>query len=276
MTITAAEVNKLRKQTGAGLMDCKRALQESNGDFEAAIDYLRKKGQKVSAKRADREAREGVVIAMVSSERKDGVALHLSCETDFVAKNEEFISFAKLLTKTALNQGFTVRDTLLDYSLDGVTVRERVMEMVGKIGEKIEVANFARLQGELVVPYIHMGYKIGVLVAMNKRGNDTIVNAAKDVAMQVAAMNPVAIDESDVPEDVKNHELEIGREIARNEGKPDHIIERIAEGKLQKFYKENTLLNQQFVKDSSLTVGKMLKQIDPELTITGFRRLSIG
>jgi len=276
MTITAADVNKLRKQTGAGMMDCKKALVETNGDFEAAIDYLRKKGQKVSEKRAGREAREGVVIAITNTEQNDGIVLHLSCETDFVAKNDGFIDFAKSISQLALNKHIDSTEDLLNQELDGIKVSERIVEQIGKIGEKIEIAQFAHVQGELLIPYIHAGYRIGVLLAMNKKGSDQLVQAGKDIAMQIAAMSPVAINPEDVPEKIRKHEFEIGREQAIIEGKPEHIVEKIAEGRLNKFFKEHTLMNQQFVKDSSKTVRQMLKDVDPDAQVLAFKRLSIG
>jgi len=276
MTITAADVNKLRKQTGAGMMDCKKALVETNGDFEAAIDYLRKKGQKVSEKRAGREAREGVVIAISNTEQNSGVVLHLSCETDFVAKNADFVEFAKSLTNLALSKEIESTEELMNQQLNGVNVSDLIVEQVGKIGEKIEVAQFARIHGELVVPYIHAGYRIGVLLALNKKGSEQLVLTGKDMAMQIAAMSPVAIRPEDVSEEIRNHEFMIGREQAVDEGKPENLVEKIATGRLNKFLKENTLMNQQFVKDSSKTVSQMLKEIDPDAGVTGFIRFAIG
>ncbi len=276
MTITAADVNKLRKQTGAGMMDCKKALVETNGDFEAAIDYLRKKGQKVSEKRAGREAREGVVIAISNTEQNSGVVLHLSCETDFVAKNADFVEFAKSLTNLALSKEIESTEELMNQQLNGVNVSDLIVEQVGKIGEKIEVAQFARIHGELVVPYIHAGYRIGVLLALNKKGSEQLVLTGKDMAMQIAAMSPVAVRPEDVSEEIRNHEFMIGREQAVDEGKPENLVEKIATGRLNKFLKENTLMNQQFVKDSSKTVSQMLKEIDPDAGVTGFIRFAIG
>ncbi len=271
MNITAADVNKLRKITGAGLMDCKKALVESNGDIDAAIDYLRKKGQKVAAKRADREATEGVVIAVTNDSADHGVVLNLSCETDFVAKNEKFIDFAKELADVALNNNISDKNSLLQFQSNGLTIQEKLMEQVGKIGEKIEVSAFETVEANYVVPYIHANYKVGVLVGLNRSAE-----GVKDVAMQIAAMKPVAIDESDVPADVIAKEMEIGREKALAEGKPDHIVDKIAEGTVKKFMKENTLLNQQFVKDGSKTVKAYLKEIDGDLAVTDFKRVALG
>ncbi|MBX7224935.1 MAG: translation elongation factor Ts [Chitinophagales bacterium] len=276
MSITAADVNKLRLQTGAGMMDCKKALQETNGDFEAAIDYLRKKGAKISEKRADRDANEGVVVALTSEDGKYGVAVNLSCETDFVAKNDAFVELAKEITQIALNGRITNLDDLLAASFGNITVSERVSEEVAKIGEKIGITKFEVLQGEGVVPYIHMGYRMGVLVQVNLPLTDAIVAGAKDAAMQIAAMAPVAVDETGVSTDRIERELEIGREQARNEGKPEAMIDKIAQGKLNKFYQENTLLKQSFVKDSNLTVGSYLKTIDKDLTVVAFKRVTLG
>lgn len=276
MSITAADVNKLRSQTGAGMMDCKKALQETNGDFEAAIDYLRKKGAKISEKRADRDANEGVVVALTSEDGKYGVVVNLSCETDFVAKNDAFVELAKEITQIALNGRFTTLEELLAAPFGSITVEERVSEEVAKIGEKIGITKFEVLQGEGVVPYIHMGYRMGVLVQVNLPLTDAIVAGAKDAAMQIAAMAPVAVDETGVSTDRIERELEIGREQARNEGKPEAMIDKIAAGKLNKFYQENTLLKQSFVKDSNQTVGAYLKTIDKDLTVVAFKRVTLG
>ncbi len=275
VTISAADVNKLRKATGAGLMDCKKALTESGGDFEAAIDYLRKKGQKVAAKRADRDASEGAAIALTTDAGDFGVALRLSCETDFVAKNDEFVGFAQSIAETALAAKADSKEAVEGLSFDGSTVGERITEMVGKIGEKIEVAEYATMNAEHVVPYIHAGNKIGVLVGLNK-GSDAATAIGRDVAMQIAAMNPIAVDETSVPQDVKDREMAIGREKALAEGKPEQIVDKIAEGTLKKWYKENTLNNQAFVKDSGKTVGQAVSEAESGLAVTGFERLAVG
>ncbi len=276
MGITAAQVNELRKKTGAGMMDCKKALNESNGDMNAAIDYLRKKGQKISAKRADREATEGAIIAKVNNSGNFGVVLRLNCETDFVAKNEEFVAFAHQLAQLALDNDCKTIEEINLLSIGDKNVSETIVEMVGTIGEKIEIGEYYSLTGEGIVDYIHAGNKIGVLVVMNQKLNEIKTIAGKDVAMQIAAMNPVSVDESSVPEDVKKRELEIGKEQARQEGKPEAMIEKIALGKLNKFYKEQTLLKQVFVKDSSKTIDKFLKEIDGELTVLAFKRVSLN
>lgn len=277
INISAADVNKLRQITGAGMMDCKKALEETAGDFEAAIEYLRKKGQKVAAKRADREAKEGAAIALASADGKRGIALVVTSETDFVAKNADFVAFANQVAQLALEKYPATKEELLATSFDGsISLEERLAAEVGKIGEKIEVSKYQRLEGELVVPYIHAGNKIGVLVALNKQGNDAFITAGKDIAMQTAAMSPVALDESLVTPETIEKELEIYRDQARQEGKPENMLDKIAQGKLQRFFKDSTLLNQQFVKNNELTVRQYLKTIDKDLAATGFCRVAIG
>lgn len=276
VTITAADVNALRKKTGAGLMDCKKALQETGGDIDAAIDFLRKKGQKVAEKRSDRDATEGVVIAQTNDSADFGVVVRLSSETDFVAKNEEFIGFAKSIADAAIAAKAADKDAVMGLDMGGTSIGEKVTEMVGKIGEKIEIADYKAMSAGTVVPYIHAGYKIGVLTAWNQPASDAVTSIGKDVAMQIAAMSPVAVDETGVSEDVKERELQIGREQAINEGKPEQIIDKIAQGKLNKFYKENTLLAQQFVKDGSKNVGTAITDVDKDLKVEEFIRVAIG
>ncbi len=273
--ITAADVKKLREMTGAGMMDCKKALAEADGDFEKAIEILRKKGQKVSAKRADREANEGVVIAEVSNDKKKGVIVKLSCETDFVAKGEDFVNFAKGAAELALKHFPATLDDLLKLDMNGLPLSERVNELVGKINEKIELAAYETLEAAQVCPYIHMGNKAAVLVGLNKDNGD-FYDAGRDVAMQVAAMHPVAVDKDGVDQATIEKEIEIGKEQARQEGKPEQILEKIAQGKLQKFFKDSTLLNQQFVKDNKQTVRDYLHSFDKELTITDFKHVTLG
>lgn len=273
--ISAADVKKLRDTTGAGMMDCKKALTEAEGDYDKAIDLLRKKGQKLSDKRADRAANEGVVLAVVSDDHKKGVIIKLSCETDFVSKNEEFVALAQEFADSALASFPATHDALLALPYGSITIGEKVIEQVGVIGEKIEIAAFEKLEADQVAPYIHMGNKAGVLIGLNN-GNADFYDAGRDVAMQVAAMHPVAVDESGVDPTIIEKEIEIGKEVARNEGKADNLIERIAQGKLKKFFKEKTLLNQQFVKDSSLTVSGFLKSKDKELTVTDFKHVTLG
>lgn len=275
-TITASEVNKLRKATGAGMMDCKKALQESGGDFEKAIDYLRKKGQKVSAKRADREANEGAIIAITNEAQTTGVVVELNCETDFVAKNEDFVSFAKSIAEIALNEQPATKEELVNLSIDGTSISNKLEEYVGKIGEKIGIGTYKIVSAPAVISYIHSGNRIGVLVELNKASNDSITAAGKDVAMQIAAMNPVAVNKDHVSQDVINREMEVGMEQARAEGKPENMLEKIAQGKLNKFFKENTLLAQPFVKDSKASVSQMLEATESGLTVNEFTRVALG
>lgn len=276
MSISASEVNNLRKATGAGLMDCKKALTETNGDFDTAVDYLRKRGAKIAAKRADREATEGAVISMTSDDNKTGVIVLLSCETDFVAKNDGFVAFAKEISQVALNEKPSDLAALKTLNVGSVALESRLLEEVAKIGEKIDVVHYELIEGENVVGYIHAGNRMGVLVEMNNAANEANVAAGKDAAMQIAAMNPVAVDKDGVDSSIVEREMKIGREQAIAEGKPENIIDRIAEGKLQKFYKENTLLNQDFVKDSSMSVAKMLDSVEKGLTIQQFKRVQLG
>ena len=275
-TITASEVNKLRQMTGAGMMDCKNALVETNGDFEAAVDFLRKKGAKIAAKRADREATEGCVIAMTNDARSAGVIVLLSCETDFVAKNENFVALAKNIATVALENQPADVDALKALSIGGVSIADRLLEEVAKIGEKIDVSKYELVQGANVVSYIHGANRMGVLVEMNNAANDANHTAGKDVAMQIAAMNPVAVNRDSVDAKTIERELEIGREQARAEGKPEAMIDRIADGKLQKFFKESTLLAQDFVKDGSITIEKYLSGVEHGLTVSSFKRVQLG
>ncbi len=276
VTVSAAEVNKLRQQTGAGMMDCRKALMESNGDFEGAIDYLRKKGQKVAANRSDREAKEGVVLAKANADNTYGVVVTLSSETDFVAKNGEFIEFAQKVADIALETKATTIDDLKAAKMDNVTVGERLLEMVAKIGEKIEISRFEQVAGTSVVPYIHSGYRIGVLVAMNQAANEGIITAGKDVAMQIAAMKPLGVDADSVSEETVAREKAIAIEQIMAEGKAADMAEKIAAGKLNKFFKENTLLPQAFVKDNSKTVAEYLTSVSKGLTVTSFKRAAVG
>jgi elongation factor Ts len=276
ITISAADVNKLRQQTGAGMMDCRKALTESNGDFENAIDYLRKKGQKVAANRADREAKEGVVIAKASADNSYGVVICLSSETDFVAKNQEFVDFAQQVADIALATKAASIDELKAAAMDNATIGERLMEMVAKIGEKIDISRFERVIAEAVVPYIHSGYRIGVLVGMNLAANDAIIGAGRDVAMQIAAMNPLAVDANSVSPETLAREKAIAMEQVAAEGKTGDMAEKIAMGKINKFFKESTLLPQAFVKDNSKTVADYLKSVAKDLTVVSFSRVAVG
>ncbi len=278
--ISAADVKKLRDQTGAGMMDCKKALNEAEGDFDKAIEILRKKGQKLSAKRADREATEGVVLAATSANRNNGVVLRVSCETDFVAKNEKFVNFAQSIVDIALkNLPDTLEELLaLPYG-EGLTIGEKVVEQIGVNGEKHEVTDYHKIEtaaGEgQVLPYIHMGNRAGVIVALNLEGPD-YVEPGKNVAMQVAAMKPVALDKEGVDASIIEKEIEIGKDIARQAGKPEEMLERIAMGKLGKFFKENTLLNQAYVKQNKQTVQEYLTSIHKDLTVTAFKHVTLG
>jgi elongation factor Ts len=276
MAITAQDVNKLRQMTGAGMMDCKKALTEAEGDFDKAIDILRKKGQKVSASRADRETTEGSVFVKTNANGTEGILIALNCETDFVGKNEEFQNLGNSIIEVAFAKGPNTAEELLKEKIGDFTVQEKITELVGKIGEKIEISQFVKVQGEAVVPYIHSGSKLGVLVSLKGINGKDVQEAGKDVGMQIAAMNPVAVDKDGVDSSIVEKELEIGKEQALAEGKPANIVDKIAEGKLQKFYKDNTLLNQQFVKDSSVTVAKYLDSVTSGLTVTEFKRVSIG
>lgn len=274
MAITAAEVNKLRQQTGAGMMDCKKALEESNGDFEKATDFLRKKGAKVAANRQDREAKEGVVLAKISSNAKQGVLVSVNCETDFVAKNADFIAFAENVANVALDKLPSSIDSLKALPYDSnITIGDKFMEQVGKIGEKIDIGYFNTISAEKVVAYNHPGNRLAVLVGFNQSIDD---EAAKNVAMQTAAMAPVALDKNDVDAATLERELEIAREATRQEGKPEDMIEKIAQGKINKFYKESTLLNQEYIKDNKLTIRQYLQGINKDLTVSGFKRFSLS
>lgn len=272
--ITAAQVNELRKTTGAGMMDCKKALVEAEGDKEKAIEILRKKGQKVAAKRGDRDATEGLVIA--KSEGKEGVILVLNCETDFVAKNDDFGKFANQIVDVALQNKPTSVEELKGLSFDGngLTIGDKIIEEIGKIGEKIDLSAYELVKAETVVAYNHPGNKIASIVGLSKDGD--LADAGKDVAMQIAAMAPIAIDEKGVEQSVIDKELEIGMDLARQEGKPEAMLEKIAQGKLKKFFKENTLLNQQYIKDNKKSVGQFLNETSDGLTVTSFKRLALG
>ncbi len=273
--ISASDVNKLRQQTGAGMMDCKKALMESGGDFEAAIDYLRKKGAKVAASRQDRASNEGVVIAKTTADAKHGVIVEVNCETDFVAKNADFIAFANSIAELALEMNPASLEELNELELEGRKVSDLVLDQTGKIGEKIGVSKYEVIGGEKVIAYIHGNYRLGVLVALNADAQGA-EEAGKDVAMQIAAMNPVAIDKDDVDSHTIERELEIAKEQIRAEGKPEAMVEKIAQGKLNKFYKDSTLLNQEFVKDSSKTIAQFLNGVSNGLTVTAFKRVQLG
>ena len=262
VTITAADINKLRQTTGAGMMDCRKALTETNGDFEAAIDWLRKKGQKVAALRGDRDAKEGVVLAKTTADNKTGIALCLSCETDFVSKNADFVAFAQSIMNAAVENNVKSAEELNNASINGARIADMVNDKLASIGEKIGISKFERIDAEYVASYIHGANRMGVLVGLNKAEAE----AGKDVAMQIAAMNPVAIDASSIPADVVSREKAIVIDQIKNDpkmaGKPDEMIAKIADGKLNSFFKENTLLAQAFVKDGGKSVGDYLKEVN--------------
>jgi len=271
-TITAADINKLRQQTGAGMMDCRKALTESNGDFEAAIDYLRKKGQKVAALRGDREAKEGVVIAKTTEDNKTGFIINVSCETDFVSKNAEYVEFAKSIMDAAVANNVKSIDELNAVKIGNETVADKLNEQVAKIGEKISVSKFERIDAAYVAAYIHGAYRMGVLVGFNKDAGE----AGKDIAMQIAAMNPIAVDQSSVAPEVIAREKNIAIEQVKAEGKPAEMAEKIAMGKINKFFKDSTLLAQPFVKDANKSVSEYLKSIDADLKVIEFKRVALG
>lgn len=274
--ITAAEINKLRQATGAGMMDCRKALTETNGDFEAAIDWLRKQGQKVAAKRSDREAKEGVIIAKTSADNKTGYIVCVACETDFVSKNADFVAFAKTIADAAVAADAKTIEELNEVSVGGAKVADLVNDKLAAIGEKIGIAKFVRIEAPYVASYIHGANRMGVLVGLSKEAAD----AGKDVAMQIAAMNPIAVDAASVPAETIERERAIVIETMKQDpkmaGKTDEMLGKIAEGKLNAFFKEQTLLAQAFVKDSSLTVEAYLKSVDPALKVTEFKRVALG
>jgi elongation factor Ts len=269
--ITAAQVNELRKKTGAGMMDCKKALVEAEGDFNTAIDLLRKQGQKVAAKRSDRDAAEGIVLGKVSGNK--AILLNLSCETDFVAKTDGFLDFANELLDLAFENNLTNPESLVAATYNGSTVSEAITELTGKTGEKIQVSGLNVIEAETVVTYNHPGNRVGTIVGLNKAGFEEL---GRDVAMQAAAMAPVALNKESVSAEVIAKEIEIGKDLAIQEGKPEAMAEKIAQGRLGKFFKENTLMEQAFIKDNKQTVANYLKSADPELTVTDFKRFSLG
>lgn len=269
--ITAAQVNELRQKTGAGMMDCKKALVEAAGDFDTAIDLLRKQGQKVAAKRSDRDAAEGMVLGKVNGNK--AILLTLSCETDFVAKTDDFVGFTKALVDLAFENNLTTIDAMLSTSYNGATVAETITELTGKTGEKVEVSGLEVIEAPTVVAYNHPGNRVGTIVGLNKAGFEEM---GRDVAMQAAAMAPVALNKESVSDEIIAKEIEIGKELAIQEGKPADMAEKIAQGRLGKFFKENTLMEQAFIKDNKLSVAQYLKTGDPELTVTDFKRFGLG
>ena len=274
--ITAADVNKLRQMTGAGMMDCKNALKENDGDFDLAIESLRKKGQKLANKRADRDANEGYVIAKTNDANTYGAVLMLNCETDFVGKNEDFVNFAHSIIDLAIKNSPKTLDELKALNLNGTSVMESVTQMVGKTGEKMDISHFEVIEAPIVFAYNHQGNRLATVLGLSKSDVTEIKAIGHEVAMQVAAMAPVAVDKDGVDRETIQKEIEIGKDVARQEGKPEEMLERIAMGKLNKFYKENTLLNQESIKDNKVTVRELLTKADKDLTVTGFRRLMLG
>lgn len=277
MNITAADVNKLRQMTGAGMMDCKKALTEAEGDFDKAVEVLRKAGQKVAAKRADNATAEGLVLIDVSDSGKSAKLVAFACETEPVSKVDSFRELGEAILQAGVKHHTKDKETLMGLSLaDGRTVEENITDLIGKIGEKLVVADYVHIEGEQVVAYTHSTGKLGVLVAFDNTGGVDVSEVGKDVAMQIAAMKPAGLDKDDVDPEIVQKEIEIGKEQARAEGKPEAMLEKIAMGKLNKFYKESTLLNQEFVKDSSLTIAQLLEKTQKGLKIVAFKRIQIA
>lgn len=273
MAISAADVNKLRQMTGAGMMDCKKALEENDGDFDKAIDYLRKKGQKLASKRADRDANEGLVIAKTSNDKTFAAIIMINCETDFVAKNNDFVSFCHSVLELAISEKPKSEEELKNLTLNGSKVIDLITDQVGKIGEKIELSHYHFIESPMTIAYNHQGSRLATIAGFNKICDESL---AKDIAMQIASMTPIAIDKNSVPSEIIEKELEIYRELIRQEGKPENMVEQIAQGKLNKFFKESTLLNQDFIKDSKKTVEQYLSQMDKDLKVLAFKRLMLG
>lgn len=277
VAITAAEINKLRQATGAGMMDCRKALTETNGDFEAAIDWLRKQGQKIAAKRSDREAKEGVIIAQTTADNKTGIAVCVSCETDFVSKNAEFVAFAQSIADAAIANKVSSIEELNEVSINGTKVSELINDKLAAIGEKIGITNVSRVDADYVASYIHGAYRLGVLVGFNNGAAEAV---GKDVAMQIAAMNPLAVDPDSISAEVVAREKAIVMEQMKIDpkmaGKPEEMLSKIADGKLGAFFKENTLLAQAYVKDPGLTVGDYVKTAGADVKVTEFKRVALG
>jgi elongation factor Ts len=277
MAITAQDVNRLRQETGAGMMDCKKALTEANGDFEAAKDILRKQGQKIANKRADNATSEGLVLTQVSEDGSNGKVVAVACETEPVSKVADFRNLANTILETAVSTNASSKEELLAApQADGRSLQDHITDLMGKIGEKIDVISYESVSAEKVVAYNHSNGKLGVLVGLNNTNGTDVTEVGKDIAMQIAAMKPIALDKDGVDAATIEREIEIGKEQARAEGKPEQMLEKIAQGKLNKFYKENTLLNQEFVKDPSLTITQLLDKTSKGLTVTEFKRVAIG
>ena len=276
MAVTAEAVKQLRERTGAGMMECKKALTETNGDLDAAAELMRKAGLAKADKKASRIAAEGVIVIERSADGRSAVIVEVNCETDFVGKNEEFQNLGKLIVETAFAKKPATVEALLAESAGSLTINDKIVELIGKIGEKIQVSEYVRMTGEAVVPYIHAGSKLGVLVSLKGVNGKDVTDAGKDVGMQIAAMNPVAVDEKSIDKLIIDKELEIAKALILAEGKPENMVEKIAQGKLQKFFKDNTLVHQIFVKDNSKTVAQYLDSVSKGLTVAEFKRVTIG
>lgn len=275
MNITASQVNELRKLTGAGMMDCKKALVENEGDMEKAIDYLRKKGQKLAAKRADRDATEGVVLSGTSADNTYGAVVMVNCETDFVAKNSDFVNYTQSILDLAIANKVKDIEVLKGLKLGDRTVEETITDQTGVIGEKIQLGNLQFVESAYTAAYVHPGNRLATVLGLNSVV-DNAAQIGRELAMQVAAMDPVAVDEQDVPQEMIQREIEIGMEQARNEGKPEEMLEKIAKGKLNKYFRESTLLNQDFVRENKKTVRQYLSEVNKDLTVTAFKRVMLG
>jgi elongation factor Ts len=273
--ISAKDVYKLRDLTGLGVMDCKKALEESEGDFDKAIEILRKKGQKVANNRADRSANEGIVITKISDDQSFGIIMMLNCETDFVSKNEEFVKLANDIANIALNNKIKTLEDLLKASLNDITIEENINNFMAKSGEKIQLSHYEYIESPLVVGYNHHNGRVGAIIGLSK-ASEKALELGHNLTMQIAAMNPIAIDKNDLSEDVINKELDVARELARREGKPEDLIEKIAQGRLNKFYQESTLLNQEYIMENDKNVNDYIKSIDPEIKVTKFYRFALG
>ena len=276
MNITATDVNKLRQMTGAGMMDCKKALQESEGDFEKAIDYLRKKGQKVAGKRADRDANEGFIVAKVAEDQSFAAVVMINCETDFVGKTEEFKQFAKDILEAGVNKRVHSVQELMPLLIGGTTIEQKLNDMLGKTGEKMTIAHWEVIEAPVAFAYNHHGNRLATILGMSPKDGKNVLEVGYELAKQVAAMNPVAVDKEDVPRSIIDREIEIGKDQARQEGKPEEMLEKIATGKLNKFFKDNTLMNQEYIKDTKKTCAQYIAENDKNMKVTGFRRLQLG
>lgn len=276
MNISATDVNKLRQMTGAGMMDCKKALQETEGDFEKAIDYLRKKGQKVAGKRADRDANEGFVVAKVAEDLTFAAVVMLNCETDFVGKTEEFKQFAKAILDAGVSKKAHSVPELMPLITGGITVEQKLNDMLGKTGEKMTIAHWEVIEAPVTFAYNHHGNRLATILGMNPKEGNNVMEVGYELAKQVAAMNPVAVNKEDVPQNIIDREIEIGKDQARQEGKPEEMLEKIAAGKLNKFFKDSTLMNQEYIKDTKKTCAQYIAENDKNMKVTGFRRLQLG